>query len=199
MKSIDFVLPLKTWLIPPAALILVCSSAVAQTQGLADNSAEEIYMARSVRESRGSPTDFCAPSRTLFDNLLSEELFTFRSIVAEQFTGRVVDASTNTVGRARTCFGPTRDATIINFYAEITLAGINFAGRGECRVKQDHPNAGLAAYRCFLELSDLPSNYIGGLLTTNTIGSRNTLGERSDPPGYTQGSIATVRLWKRRR
>jgi hypothetical protein len=52
--------------------------------------------------------------------------------------------------------------------------------------------------RCFMELSGLPAPYVGGQLTTNTVGSRNALGDRTDPPGYTQPSIATIRLWKRR-
>jgi hypothetical protein len=57
---------------------------------------------------------------------------------------------------------------------------------------------GLRVQRCFLELSDLPSGYVGGQLTSNTINSRKNLRDKSDPPGYTQASIATVRLWKRR-
>lgn len=38
--------------------------------------------------------------------------------------------------------------------------------------------------------------YVGGLLTTNTLTSRAAFGGDSDPPGYTQASIATIRLWK---
>jgi len=47
-------------------------------------------------------------------------------------------------------------------------------------------------------LGQLPDPYLGGLLMANTINSRAPLGGVSDPPGYTQPSIATVRLWKRR-
>ena len=49
-----------------------------------------------------------------------------------------------------------------------------------------------------MELGGLPQAYIGRQLTTNTIGTRIALGDRTDPPGYTQPSIATIRLWKRR-
>jgi hypothetical protein len=93
---------------------------------------EEIYIARSVRESRNPPTEFCK-------------------------------------------------------------------GLGECRLtKTDFPEKGMSAWRCFLDLSNLPSGYVGGQLTTNTMNSRNTLGMESDPGGYTQPSIATIRLWKKR-
>jgi len=79
------------------------------------------------------------------------------------------------------------------------LHTVTFTGRGECRLaKRDYPEPGIVVVRCFLELSDLPSGYVGGQLTTNTITSRIRLGDKSDPPGYTQPSIATVRLWRRR-
>jgi len=56
---------------------------------------------------------------------------------------------------------------------------------------------GISVWTCFLELSGLKAPYKGGILTTNTVDSRNPLGEKSDPPGYTEPSIATVRLWRR--
>ena len=48
----------------------------------------------------------------------------------------------------------------------------------------------MIAYRCQF--------YIGGVLTTNTLNSKKLVGQESDPPGYVQPSIATVRLWKKR-
>ena len=51
--------------------------------------------------------------------------------------------------------------------------------------------------RCFLDLH-ISGGYIGGQLTTNTMRSRQLIGVITDPPGYTQNSIATIRLWKRR-
>jgi hypothetical protein len=89
---------------------------------------------------------------------------------------------------------------VVSFYGGGALGAVTFTGRGECRyVKQDYPEPGIAVLRCFLELSDLPKEYVGGLLTTNSItSSKNLLGEKTDPPGYTQSSIATVRLWRRR-
>jgi len=74
---------------------------------------------------------------------------------------------------------------------------VHRAGEGRT-TRKNHPDAGVSVQRCFMELSGLPPAYVGGKLTTNTIGSRNALGDRTDPPGYTQPSIATIRLWKRR-
>jgi hypothetical protein len=52
--------------------------------------------------------------------------------------------------------------------------------------------------RCYLDLTGLPPSFAGGRLTTNTIQTRALLGTASDPAGYTQPSIATVRLWRKR-
>jgi hypothetical protein len=53
-------------------------------------------------------------------------------------------------------------------------------------------------YYCFADLSDPAYKYVGGQLTTNTMGSLKLLGVESDPLGYAQPSIATIRLWKKR-
>jgi hypothetical protein len=65
-------------------------------------------------------------------------------------------------------------------------------------MKIDFPAAGLFPVRCQLVLSGLPAPYVGGLLTTNTMTSRAAFGGETEPAGYTQASIATVRLWKSR-
>jgi hypothetical protein len=86
-----------------------------------------------------------------------------------------------------------------NFHLELQLGNTALKGIGECRtVKTDFPELGLKVSRCFLELSAPLGRYIGGQLTTNTMVSRKLLGVDSDPPGYTQPSIATIRLWKKR-
>ena len=58
------------------------------------------------------------------------------------------------------------------------------------------PEPGLFPVRCQLILSGLPAPFVGGLLTTNTMTSGAPFGGETDPPGYTQASIATIRLWK---
>jgi hypothetical protein len=84
-------------------------------------------------------------------------------------------------------------------YGGCVASLLSFTGHGKCRANRaDVPEAGITAYRCFLQLTDLPTRYIGGQLTTNTITSRAAIGEVSDPSGYVQPSIAAVRLWKKR-
>jgi hypothetical protein len=160
---------------------------------------EEIYVVRSWRESRDTPTEFCAQSHTNFNKLTSEDHYTFRSISIQTSNGRMIDNDVQTVGRLRACFGSTPDPKLQNFYAEGALGDITFKGRGECLVyKDDYPEPGIISLRCFLHLTGLPPPYVAGELTTNSIRSRNVLGGVSDPPGYTQPSIATIRLWKKR-
>jgi hypothetical protein len=97
------------------------------------------------------------------------------------------------------CFGATVDPATLNFHAEGTLSSVPFVGKGEClTVRRDFPERGITVMRCFLDLQRLPPTYIGGQLTSNTVLSRVAVGERSDPAGYTQPSIVTVRLWKHR-
>ncbi len=160
---------------------------------------EDIYIARSMRESRVTPTEFCAQVRIGFGGATFEDQYTFRSTATRASDGLMVNTNVNTIGRLHACFGSTSDPSTSNFYAEGALGRVPFTGSGECRrAKEDYPEPGIAVFRCFLELRDLPKEYVGGQLTTNSVVSRNTIGEKSDPPGYTQPSIATVRLWKRR-
>jgi hypothetical protein len=76
---------------------------------------------------------------------------------------------------------------------------VSVVGRGECRpTKPDFPEAGITLFACHLDLTGLPPEYVGGQLTTNTLQSRTLLWSDTDLPAYTQPSIATIRLWKRR-
>jgi hypothetical protein len=161
-------------------------------------SVEEIYVGRSWRESRQPPTEFCAGARTGFTKPSVEDTYTFRSVDVRGSDGRVVDADVAVIGRLRACFGPHPEGGSF-FYAEGALGDVPFVGKGDCRTtRRDYPEKGISSMRCFMELSGLPPAYVGGQLTTNTIGSLAALGDRTDPPGYTQPSIATIRLWRRR-
>ncbi len=167
--------------------------------GPAASRVEDIYIARSLRESTAAPSDFCAKSRTGFATATREDRFTFRSTATRASDGLMMNTSVRIIGRIHACFGSTDDPVVSHFYAEGTLGTVSFTGRGDCTSgKADYPEAGIIAARCFLALSELPARYIGGVLTTNTVLSRSVLGGTSDPPGYTQPSIATIRLWKRR-
>ena len=111
--------------------------------------------------------------------------------------GKVVQSKHTRAAELRACFGATGEPARQNFYAVIKLGSMSFRGNGEClAVKIDFPSAGLFPVRCQLILSGLSAPYVGGLLTTNTITSKAAFGGDTDPPGYTQASIATIRLWK---
>ncbi len=161
--------------------------------------AEDIYVARAVRESRGAPTAFCDKGRIGFGGALFEDRFTLRSIQVRPADGLVVNADVQPIGTMHVCFGVTADSATLNFHAEGHLAAVAFIGKGEClTVKRDFPEPGITVMRCFLELGNLPAGYIGGQLTSNTVLSRVAVGGVSEPEGYTQPSIVTVRLWKHR-
>jgi hypothetical protein len=159
---------------------------------------EDIYVIRSIRLSRDVPGEYCAPAHTGFPDPTSEAKFVFRPVTTRAEDGAVVSTKGQKVASLHACFGRTSDARLLNFYGEGELAGMSFNGRGQCtRLKTDFPEPGITVWTCFLELSGLKDPYKGGMLTTSTVDSRNPLGETSDPPGYTQPSIATVRLWRR--
>jgi hypothetical protein len=160
---------------------------------------EEIYIFRSVRTSRIAPTDYCAQSRTSFAEFSFEDEYIFYAVTTAAQDGAVVNTTGNKVASLHACFGKTPDLKIRNFYGEGKIADLSFRGSGKCTtLRTDFPEPGLVVVTCFLDLSGLKDPYVGGMLTTNTMQSLNTTGEKSNPPGYVQPSIATVRLWKRR-
>lgn len=187
-------------------LVLLLSAIAVQvvsTQTLsprhAQSPVEEIYVARSLRESRAAPTAFCAVDRTGFGEVQSEDRYTFRSVATRTSDGRVTDASVQSIGHLRGCVGQTADPLVANVYAEGQLSGVALIASGQCRApRADNPEPGVTFMACSFELRGLPSPYLGGHLTTSTMVSRQAIGGISDPPGYVQPSIATIRLWKKR-
>ena len=168
-------------------------------QSVQTNQVEEMYVVRSVRESRVPPTEFCDASRTGFKSDFFEDQYTLRSIATKASDGRIVKTNLRNIGAGRACFGRTDDPGVLNFYLDLQIGKAALTGTGDCRqTKSDFPERGLVVWRCFLNLSDPVGRYIGGQLTSNTITSRKDLGTETDPPGYTQASIATIRLWKKR-
>jgi hypothetical protein len=164
----------------------------------AQSPVEEIYIARSLRESRTAPTAFCSAERTGFA-VQFEDRYTFRSIATRPSDGRVTDASVQVIGNLRGCVGQTADPLVANFHAEGQIGGVSLTAVGQCRApRADHPEPGTTFTACSFALRDLPTPYVSGHLTTSTMTSRQAIGAVSDPAGYVQPSIATVRLWKKR-
>ena len=158
---------------------------------------EEIYIARSVRESRVDPTDFCAVARTGFAPIY-EDRYSFRSTSTRPSDGLVTSANLKTVATGHACVGQGPNPTIFAFYMELQLGRTAVTWNGECtQNRSDFPEKGVGVMHCVLNLVNSDRGYQGGQLTTNTVTSRNVLGTITDPPGYTQASIATIRLWKR--
>jgi Lipocalin-like domain len=171
-----------------------------ETQPSTSTQVEEIYVVRSVPESSTTPTEFCARERTGLGGATFEGQYTFRSTATRTSDGRMIDTNVRTIGSLHICGDrATPDSITYKWYGEGTLGGTSFKGIGECHVgESDFPERGLRAVNCLLDLSGLPSGYVGGVLTSNTLWSRKPQGMSTDPPGYTQASIATIRLWRKR-
>lgn len=179
--------------------MLVCGSFESASAADSAGAVEDIYVVRSMRMTRIAATGFCASARTGLGEMNTEDSYNFQSVRTNTSDGTVTDANVETVGKLHACFGPTSDPARFSFYAEGVLGGTPFTGRGDCLMaRQDFPEEGLQLFRCFLDLSGLPREYLGGHLTTNTVTSKRSIGDVSDPPGYVQPSVATVRLWKKR-
>jgi hypothetical protein len=187
-----------SWLLALVAIACTYGGAKRGQIVVAENALESIYVVRSWRESRVAPTDFCNAASTGFPGATVEDRYTFRS-VETQPGGLVRNANVGVVGRLHACFAVPTDSGPIAFYANGSLGEVTFTGRGECRTaRSDFPEPGLVVQRCFLMLEGLSHGFIGGHLTANTVNSRQPLGGTTDPAGYSQSSIATVRLWRRR-
>jgi hypothetical protein len=161
--------------------------------------AEEIYVLRSIGEPAEPVVGACAADRAGFEPFptAGERFFSFWSVRTAPESGRVIEAKEERVAQLHGCFGPGGEPALQKFHAQIELGAVSFRGDGECSaVQADFPQAGLFPVHCWLVLSGLPAPYVGGLLTTNTLKSKAAFGGASEPPGYTQASIATIRLWK---
>ena len=142
-----------------------------ETQPSASTQVEEIYVVRSVPEPPpAGPAGFCTREQTGFGGAAVDAQLTLRSTATQASEGRMVDPNVKTVGTIHTCLAPTQNPDIRNFYAEGVLGSTPFKGVGECfGRKTDFPEQGLRAFNCFLDLSGLPSGYVGGQLTTNSM------------------------------
>jgi hypothetical protein len=79
-----------------AALVHIATSVAAEDSTRApgktlDSRVEDIYIARSFRESRDKPTDYCSQSRTGFGDATSEDRYTFRSISTRASDGKMTE------------------------------------------------------------------------------------------------------------
>lgn len=162
---------------------------------------EQVYILRSIREQVQAAPGWCTAARAGFQPFPegADRSFSFWSVRTEPADGRVVEARDTRVAELRGCFGATSERVRQNFYAEISIGSLSFHGVGACvALAINFPEPGLFPVHCHLVLGGLPPPYVGGVLTTNTLTSNAAFGGDTDPPGYTQASIATIRLWRSR-
>jgi hypothetical protein len=81
---------------------------------------EEIYIARSLREARVAPTDFCGEAKTGFKSSI-EDRYSFRAIVIEGLDGRMTNANVKEIGSGHGFLGQIGDTGNYNFYLELRL------------------------------------------------------------------------------
>jgi hypothetical protein len=182
-----------------SAMLLSLVTVVASAQrGATSARVEDIFIARSVRLSRAAPSEYCNERRTGLPPATFEDRYDFKPVATRSADGAVTSAAGASVGHLHACFTRSSDSVVV-WFAQGDLNGVQLTGHGDCRTDgREFPEPGMATWRCFLNLSGLSGGFVGGLLTTNTIQSRALMGMESDPPGYTQPSIATVRLWRAR-
>lgn len=183
-----------------AILLFACATPSKDVSAQPSAALEEIHVLRSIREHHEPVSGWCSPARTGFEPFSTdaERYFSFWSLQFRPEDGRLIEAKGMRAAELHACFGPTSELPRQNFYAEVELGGVLLIGKGEClALMLDFPEPGLFPVRCHLVLSGLADQLVGGLLTTSTMTSKAAFGGDTDPPGYTQASIATVRLWRK--
>lgn len=130
-----------------------------------------------------------------------EDRFHFWSVETRVADGRIGNTQAANLGEVRGCFGATENPAVVNFYLETNLNGLAISGRGECAVVlANQPEKNMYVSRCAVPLKVASDAYAGGLLVTSSMTTNEvTFGLQTNPPGYTQVSIATIRLWRRHR
>jgi len=74
------------------------------SQAAQSDQVEEIYIARSVRESRVIPTEFCVQATTGFKSAI-EDQYTFQSIAVGTDDGRITNENVKTIGSGHARYG----------------------------------------------------------------------------------------------
>ena len=120
-------------------------AAVAQQSGpAAVKGVEEIYVARSLRESRVPPTAFCAQERIGFGGSVAEDQYSLHSIASRGTDALVTSAKERTVGQGHACIAPAANSPSLNFYLEGAIGAVSFKAIGDCRAAEPNkPEPGI--------------------------------------------------------
>jgi len=165
----------------------------------AGDSYEDIYVLRSERKERITQSSWCTKERAGFAPLsgpsLLEDRFNFWSVETRVADGRVANTHAANLGEVRGCLGGTENPAVFNFYLESSLSGLAISGKGALA---NQPEKNMYVSRCTVPLKVASDAYVGGLLVTSSMTTNEaTFGLQTNPPGYTQVSIATIRLWRK--
>lgn len=196
-------------LLPTSASSAPARAAAGQAQPGSD--VEEVLSYLAVRSNRipGASDPACNDAGFAVRNRNDSDL---RAMTVTR-DGRL-ESTAQTIGSAVSCFSTRSEAGVIQFFARLTIGGIRAVGRGECVQRYtDYPEPRVGVQECWLKLEQLPDGYVGGFMTVNAVATRIAdataanacsggpcgRGIESDPPGYVLPSIATVRLWRKRR
>jgi hypothetical protein len=159
---------------------------------------EEIYVFRTTRtQHQSGKTPACAAAPFASVN---EDYYDLWSIELRAGDSRVVNTHENEVGGFTACFGPLALDRPLLMYATGKVAGIPWAGAGECLTLKSQPPVRTAiAFNCRMNLTSLPQSYAGGFLVSSTLApfiSRDQA-PTAHVPGYLSTSVVTMRLWKK--
>jgi hypothetical protein len=153
---------------------------------------EEIYVTRTTRTQYiqgATPACSVAPFSTT-----SEQHYDTWSLQVRASDARIVRTHDRRVGEFMACFGPVSPGGTFPAYAHGAAGSLIYSAVGDCRFMRSKPPApGLLVLACTLDLSELPSEYIGGYMTTSSLAPSGGVHVR----GYLSTSVITMRLWKK--
>jgi hypothetical protein len=156
---------------------------------------EEIYITRTTRtQYTPGPTATCsaAPFPTV-----SEQHYETWSLGVSPSDASVTKTHERLVGEFTACFASVGSNGTFALYSRGKHEAISYTSVGECKFMKSKPPAPkLLVLSCNGDLSELPTSYIGGYLTTSSLapsGGKDATHVR----GYLSTSVMTMRLWKK--
>ena len=127
----------------------------------------------------------------------AERFFSFWSLALRPEDGRVVEARQSRVAELRACFGSTDATDATGFHAEVRLVALHLPRRRRVPGARGRFPAGRALSGA---LPARPGRTAGAVCRRAAHDQHDDQQGRlrgdTAPPGYTQASIATIRLWR---
>jgi hypothetical protein len=155
---------------------------------------EQIYITRTTRtEYIQGATPACAAAPF---PAASEQHYDTWTLALSAADGRIAKTHERRIGEFMACFGPVAPNGTFALYSRGTHGAMPYTATGECKFMKSKPPAPkLLVLNCSADLSELPSPYVGGYLTTSSLAPSGGKDAR-DVRGYLSTSVITMRLWK---